>query len=179
MALKTLVVEFDTFHVISGGHGTYKRNGSPGTHYYYLYTGAKEVKPGDWAFVHNGTDFGITEVQRIMPGIHDKVTKNVIEVLTREEFALYKKANEAIHEHRKVFDQLDYLIKQEDSMARYRSLAERNPEAAALLERIEAFKSAGPQITAEPNYNIAEPPEAPAEPPARSASDKDTWDVPL
>lgn len=132
--LRTLVCEYQP---LTDGNGS-RASTAPRT-YEYLYVGAKDVSVGDHAFVHNGTNFGVVKIVRIRPGITDKVTKNVIDVITRAEWDEYQERNKRINEHRKVYDELDYLIEENKKHERYRRLAEHDPRAASLLSKITGF----------------------------------------
>lgn len=149
--LRTLVTNFV---------GSFDNNrwnpGTPGKNYDYLYLGEKDAAPGDHALVHNGTHFGIVEIVRVKPGISDKVTKTVIDVVTKEEFERYSQANGQIHEYRKVFDQLDHMIAEEDRMNKYRDLAARNPDAAKLMEQVDLFQKGAILDNALPAPSAAE-----------------------
>ncbi len=129
-----------------------RRATKPSKQYAYLYTGNREVLTGDFAVVHNGTNFAVVHIERVKPGIDDKVIKHVLSVITRGDFEQYLKANEAIVDHRKVFDQLDYLIEEEKKMERYRELAKTNTLAADLLKRATTWD--GPVI----ECHMSEPP---------------------
>lgn len=128
--MRTLQV---TFRESFNDYGT--RSGTPNKQYCYLYTGDRDVKPGDHAVVHNGTHFGVVEIQRVKPGIDDKVTKHVITVITKEDMEHYHQANTSIVKHREVFDQLDYMLEQDKKLDKYKDLATRSPEAADLLKQ--------------------------------------------
>lgn len=132
--MRTLVCEFQPFCV-----GFEHRSGSPGRHYHYAYVGQKPVKKGDWALVHNGSNFGIVEIKRIIPGIQPAVTKHVIEVLTQEEFEAYKKRNETIDEMRSMMDELKFRAKQSKELDQFKELAERDPEAKNMLDKLRKF----------------------------------------
>lgn len=146
--MRTLTCEFQAFEDEGGSYRTNSRNnGSPGKFYDYLYTGWRDVRAGDWALVHNGTNFGIVKISRVRPGMTDKVTKHVISVVTQDDFARYKEANDSINSHRRVFDELDYLLEEEKKLSKYRDLAERNTQAKELLEKVNIWT--GPTITAQ------------------------------
>jgi TolA-binding protein len=115
------------------------RSGSPGRHYHYAYVGQKAVKKGDWALVHNGTNFGIVEIKRVVPGIQPAVTKHVIEVLTQTEFEAYKQRNESIDEMRSMMDELRYRNEQEKELSKFEDLAERDPTAKQMLDKLKEF----------------------------------------
>jgi hypothetical protein len=114
---------------------TQHNQGTSHQQYHYLYTGARPVQSGDWAVVHNGNEFGIVRIDRVRPGIHDKVTKHVLALITQEDYLNYQQANRQIDEHRRIFDQLDYMLEQDKQLDRYKDLASRNPEAAELLKK--------------------------------------------
>jgi len=120
---------------IDSFEGGMRKTGTPGRSYNYLYTGSRDVSVGDYAVVHNGINFGVVEIQRVKPGIDDKVTKHVITVITKEDMQHYHDANASISKHRQVFDQLDYMLEQDKKIDKYRELATRNPEAADLLKQ--------------------------------------------
>jgi len=118
-----------------GRKGTF--TGTPGKHYHYAYVGNKDVKKGDWALVHNGEYFGMVSIKRVIPGIDSKVTKHVIEVLTKDEFKAYLERNQRIDELRADMDELDYRLKQHKQLAKYEELAKDDPRAKELLERLQ------------------------------------------
>lgn len=158
--MRTLICEFQPFHAYTSDgmvevnledvyrsgtqygrirvpiHNTGRQGGSPGRHYHYAYIGSKEVKRGDWALVHNGSEFGICEIKRVVPGIDPKVTKHVIEVLTQDEFKAYVERNQKIDELRNVMDELDYRLDQHKKLDKYRDLAKTDPRAAELLKQV-------------------------------------------
>ena len=136
--LRTLVCEFLSFEVkeSKGELGTLRQRGSPGRDYFYLYTGDRDVKAGDLALCHNGADYGLTRINRVLPGIHDKVTKTVITVVTSEDMKQYYANNKGIDNYRRIFDQLDGMLAEETKIDRYRKLAERNEQAAELLRSL-------------------------------------------
>lgn len=117
--------------------GTGRQSGSPGKHYHYAYIGDKNVKKGDWALVHNGSEFGIVEIKRVVPGIDTSVTKHVIEVLTQDEFKAYIERNKKIDELRSTFDELEYRLREHKKLDKYKKLAEEDPRAAELLKQVQ------------------------------------------
>lgn len=137
--MRTLIVEFQPLIVDGEYH-----SGSPRRHYSYAYVGQKAVKRGDWALVHNGSNFGIVEVKRVIPGIDAKVTKHVIEVLTREEFETYREHNNRIEDLRSLKDELDHRLAQDKELDRYRDLASRDPRSAEILKELEGFFGINP-----------------------------------
>jgi hypothetical protein len=132
--VRTLVSEFQR----SFQNGSYK-TGTPNRHYHYAYCGDKDVKKGDWALVHNGTEFGVVEIKRVIPGIEPAVTKHVIEVLTQSEFDAYKERNKTIDEMRSNLDALDYRLAQHKRMKKYEELAEDDPGARKILDELKSF----------------------------------------
>lgn len=158
--MRTLVVEFIPFNTIDTfDHGKRRNAGSPNKYYEYLYVGDRKVIPGDWAIVHNGSEFGCVEVQRIKPGLSDKATKHIITVITQEDFKAYQEANRHISKHRQVFDELDYMLENEKKLDKYRDLAERNPQAKNLLDSLNIWN--GPVLEAQNAEPVFE--EKPAE----------------
>lgn len=115
-------------------HGHSVQNSGP-REYAYLYVGNREVQIGDYALVHNGSSFGMIQINRIKPGIEDKVTKHVIAVVTQADFNQYEAMNKGISEYRKVFDELDFAIAEDKRFSKYKDLAERDPKVAELLKK--------------------------------------------
>lgn len=156
--MRTLICEFQPFHSIEVDPDYYgerkvgpsmratRKSGSPGTHYHYAYVGTKDVRRGDWALVHNGSEFGICEIKRVIPGIDAKVTKHVIEVLLRAEFDTYLKRNQEVDELRGAMDELEYRLDQHKKLDRYRELAESDPRAKELLDKLAATLNPAPAI---------------------------------
>lgn len=135
--MKTLTVEF-----IPHTSGKNYNPGSPGSMYDYLYTGKKDVKPGDWALVHNGFTFGITKVALVKPGISAKVAKHALAIITQNDFEGYEAANKRIHEYRGVFDQLDFRLAEKKRLSKYEELAATDPVARDLLDQLKSFQGA-------------------------------------
>lgn len=129
--MRTLIVHFQPVFLEDE-----RRSGSSPRNYAYAYCGDKEIKRGDWALVHNGTNFGVVEIQRVIPGIDPKVTKHAILVLTQDEFEAYKERNKKIEELRTDLDELDYRLEQHKKLSRYEDLASEDPRAKTLLERL-------------------------------------------
>jgi hypothetical protein len=125
---------------------TMHNQGTAGRRYHYLYTGKRDIRAGDHAMVHNGSEFGIVEVKRVRPGITDKVEKHVLAVVTQEDFLRYSEANRGIDEHRTVFDRLDQMLEDAKRFDKYKELAASNPEADALLAKARTWH--GPVIDA-------------------------------
>lgn len=164
--MRTLICEFQPFHVsttteflefeTTAGRRRIpvqndgQKTGTPGRHYHYAYVGDKPVKRGDWALVHNGDTFGIVEIKRVVPGIESVVTKHVIEVLTKEEFKAYLERNERIDEMRSALENLEFRLEQKKKLDKYEALAEEDPEAAKILQRLKTFfgMNTNPQIEA-------------------------------
>lgn len=159
--MRTLICEFQPFHsveidpFIDYGRSRSRnepstryvhKSGTPGKHYHYAYVGAKDVKRGDWALVHNGSEFGICEIKRVVPGIDPKVTKHVIEVLLKPEFEAYIKRNQEIDELRGAMDELEYLLEQHKKLDRYAELAVSDPRAKELLDKLQATLNLTPQL---------------------------------
>ena len=144
--MRTLICEFQPFlvedhddYIPIGQRKMRRKTGSPGRHYHYAYVGNKDVRRGDWALVHNGEDFGIVEIKRVVPGVDAKVTKHVIEVLTRGEFDLYKARNAEIDELRGALDELDYRLEQRKKLDKYEDLASEDPRSRELLTKLRGF----------------------------------------
>ena len=141
-----------------------RRPVQPAKQYAYLYTGSREVKVGDHAVVHNGSEFSVVRIERVKPGIDDKVVKHVLSVVTRDDFQQYLVANKAIVDHRTVFDQLDHLLEEDAKMQKYRDLAKNNPQAQELLNKIGVWH--GPVIECHmsaPTYDVPKEPSKPNE----------------
>jgi hypothetical protein len=163
--VRTLICEFQPFHNMSINQmvevdledvhrslgGSYRSgvvrvpirkgtsSGNRDKHYHYAYVGDKNVKRGDWALVHNGNEFGIVEVKRVIPGIDPKVTKHVIEVLLVEEFKAYLERNKKVDELRSMQDELDFRLEQDKKLDKYKDLATRDPRAKTLLDQLQSF----------------------------------------
>ncbi len=150
MSVRTFVCEFQTFiddvttSPSAGFTKTGRRSGSPGREYDYLYTGSRNVRPGDWAIVHNGSEFGIVTILRVRPGITDKVRKHVLQVITQDDFETYKEANKSIVNHRQVYDELDYMLEQKKKTSKYEELAQTNTYARELLNKLNVYN--GPSL---------------------------------
>lgn len=162
--MRTLICEFQPFHSLEVDYHfdtytdpdgrrrnvhtgqTVRKSGTPGKHYHYAYVGTKAVKRGDWALVHNGSEFGICEIKRVVPGIDAKVTKHVIEVLLRTEFEAYLKRNQEVDELRGAMDELAYRFDQHKLMDKYKGLAETDPRAKELLDKLQATLNPTTQI---------------------------------
>lgn len=130
--MRTLVCEF-----IRCFHNTEVNNGSPGREYHYAYFGDKTLLTGDeiYAVVHNGTDFGIVRVNRVLPGLHPKVTKSVMLVFTKDDFEAYKELNKNLKQRRQDYAMLDDMLEQQKLLDKYDVLKD-NPEAQEVLDRI-------------------------------------------
>ena len=146
--MRTLVSTFLPFHSEDTRNGERRYNtGTPHKTYDYLYAGHRDVKPGDWALVHNGHEFGLVRIERVKPGFSEKATKHVLTVITKGDFEQYQAANKAIMERVQIYDELEHLLKQESKLDKYQALAERNPDAKELLARLNVYE--GPMIEAQ------------------------------
>lgn len=160
-SIQTKVVSYGELYELDGhivrqvSNGRSKRYGTPNKHYHYAYVGNKPVKRGDWALVHNGSEFGIIEIKRVIPGIEPCVTKHVIEVLTQDEFKAYLERNKKIDELRNDMDELEFRLKKHKQLEKYEALAEEDPRAKELLGRIkeELGMSAQPTLEVAPTEN--------------------------
>jgi hypothetical protein len=118
--------------------------------YHYCYAGRKEVKPGDFAIIHNGSEFSVVDIRRAIPGVEPRVTKYVLAVITQADFEAYLEQNTRIEEYRQLEDQLAYRLKLKKHRQDLRDMAQGDTEAMALLDRLEAFeRTTTPAIEAE------------------------------
>lgn len=162
--MRTLVSTFLPFHSEDTRNGERRYNtGTPHKTYDYLYAGHRDVKPGDWALVHNGHEFGLVRIERVKPGFSEKATKHVLTVITKGDFEQYQAANKAIMERVQIYDELEHLLKQESKLERYQRLAENNPAAKELLDRLNVYEGpmiesseTKPTFTADPAKQAAE-----------------------
>lgn len=138
------------------------RSSAPAKEYAYLYTGNRDINAGDYAVVHNGSNFAVTKIERVKPGIDDRVRKHVLSVITQEDYTQYLKANKGINDHRKVFEQLDFMLEEQEKFNKYIELGKANPAAAALLHKAQVWH--GPVIEAQSDTPVYDAPPKAEEP---------------
>ena len=136
--MKTLVTNFVDIQLDDAFGGVTTHRGSRHTDYHYAYMGAKEVKAGDWALVHNGTEFGLVRVKRVLAGMSAKVKKVVMLAFTQEDFQDYLKMNDQLAARADAFNQLDEMLAEKKKMAKYEELKD-NEQAQSLLAFITSF----------------------------------------
>lgn len=130
--------------------------------YHYCYAGNKEPKPGDWAVVHNGSEFAVVTIQRAIPGVEPRVTKYALAIITQDDFNAYLEQNRQIEEYRSLEEQLAYRLKLATQRKKLKEMAEDDPQAQALIRRLEEFErrtmpvieAEVPQYEAPPNRDI-------------------------
>lgn len=104
--------------------------------YDYLVEDNTEVQAGDFAVVHNGSEFAIVRVIEVCAGASGKATKSLVTVLGKKVIEEYTARNALVQEQKEAFQRLEQLLAQESENDRYRMLAQRNAEAAALLAKL-------------------------------------------
>jgi hypothetical protein len=112
------------------------------SHYHFLYTGTRPVAAGDWAVVHTRGSFHVVEIKRVRPGIDSHVTKPVIGVITKADYEAYEVGRQNIESIRQKFEEMDYLIEEEQKLSKYREAAATNPRIADLLRQVDQFTGA-------------------------------------
>jgi hypothetical protein len=157
--VRTLIVEFQPsfvsetvnydipdFDYTFGDSGVRRRTskvksqpGTPNRHYHYVYAGSKEVKRGDWAVVHNDTNFGIVQIKRVLVGVDHKVTKHVLMVITQDEFKNYQEMNRQIDDLRGLQQELEYRLEEDKKLEKFRDLATRDPRAREIMDKLSGF----------------------------------------
>lgn len=124
--MKTVVVKFTSRY--STGHSSQE--------YHYIVDADTKVQVGDFAVVHNGSEFAIVQVVDVKAGASSKASKSLVTILTKEVFEAYKAENERIKEQRQLFQRLEQLLAQESENNKYRLLAQSNAEAAEILAKL-------------------------------------------
>lgn len=102
----------------------------------YLVDDSTQVQAGDFAVVHHGTEFAIVRVSEVNAGASAKATKSLVTVLGKEAIEAYTAMNARVAEQKEAFQRLEQILAQESENDRYRMLASRNAEAAALLAKL-------------------------------------------
>lgn len=104
--------------------------------YDYLVDDTTVVQAGDFAVAHNGTEFAIVRVTEVNAGASGKATKSLVTILGKEAIEAYTAMNLRVAEQKEAFQRLEQILAQESENDRYRMLASRNAEAAALLAKL-------------------------------------------
>lgn len=119
--MKTLVVKFDNY---------------AGKDYHYLVDDDAAVVAGDYAVVHNGSEYRVVRVTDILVGASSRANKTVVTILNADVFNAYKAKNEQVNEQKQLFVRLEQLLAQESENNKYRLLAQSNSEAAEILAKL-------------------------------------------
>lgn len=104
--------------------------------YEYLVEDNTEVQAGDFAVAHNGSEFAIVRVTDVRAGASSKATKSLVVILGKKVVEDYMARNAVVQEQKEAFQRLEQILAQESENDRYRMLAQRNAEAAALLAKL-------------------------------------------
>jgi hypothetical protein len=100
----------------------------------YHYLTKEQVKIGQTALVHNGTELRLVTIQEIIPGASKKATKPLVKLLPEDLMNAYEAQLIEIKEVKDKLLQLDILLKQYEEAGKYAFLAQSSPEAAKLLQ---------------------------------------------
>lgn len=122
--MKTLTVKF-----LEGAYSTSKD-------YHYVVDDNVKVVAGNYAVVHNSSEYKIVAVTDVTAGASSKATKTVVCVLNEDIFVDYQKRNKQAAEQKELFNRLEQLLAQENENNKYRLLANSNKEAADILAKL-------------------------------------------
>ena len=114
----------------------YATAGQANRSYDYLVDDSTVVNAGDFAVAHNGSEFAIVRVTEVNAGASGKATKSLVTILGKEAIEAYTAMNLRVAEQKEAFQRLEQILAQESENDRYRMLASRNAEAAALLVKL-------------------------------------------